>query len=113
MRPFSAHIMIGCLLGVMRWGAGGSGADAPSSAAPNAEGVEFFEKNIRPVLSERCYECHSAAAKKLKGKLRLDTKEDLERGGESGRAVIPGQPEQSLLIKAIRYIDDDLQTPPK
>src|SRR6266566_4886613 len=77
------------------------------------EGTEFFEKKIRPVMVERCYECHSASAKKLKGKFRLDTKEDFEKGGETGAAVTPGDPEKSLLIKAIRYKDEDLQMPPK
>src|SRR3954466_14714781 len=77
------------------------------------EGSEFFEKKIRPVMVERCYECHSATAKKLKGKLKLDTKEDFEKGGESGPVVVPGDPEKSLLIKAIRYKDEDLQMPPK
>src|SRR5947199_2187248 len=77
------------------------------------EGTEFFEKKIRPVMVERCYECHSATAKKLKGKLKLDTKEDFEKGGESGAVVVPGDPEKSLLIKAIRYKDEDLQMPPK
>src|SRR5438445_1995073 len=77
------------------------------------DGTEFFEKKIRPVMVDRCYECHSATAKKLKGKFRLDTKEDFEKGGETGAAVVPGDPEKSLLIKAIRYKDEDLQMPPK
>src|ERR1043165_5137801 len=79
----------------------------------NPEGLEFFEKKIRPVLVERCYECHSAQAKKLKGKLRLDTKVDFEKGGESGALVTAGDPDKSLIIKAIRYLDEDLQMPPK
>src|SRR3954453_992691 len=77
------------------------------------EGTEFFEKKIRPVMVERCYECHSATAKKVKGKLKLDTKEDFEKGGESGAVVVAGEAEKSLLIKAIRYKDEDLQMPPK
>ncbi|HEV8292524.1 MAG TPA: DUF1549 domain-containing protein, partial [Tepidisphaeraceae bacterium] len=81
--------------------------------AAEAEGNEFFETKIRPVMVERCYECHSASAKKLKGKFRLDTKEDFEKGGDTGVAVTPGDPEKSLLIKAIRYKDEDLQMPPK
>src|ERR1051325_3834504 len=75
-------------------------------------GVEFFEKRIRPALVENCYECHSAEAKKLKGKLRLDSREDILRGGETGPAIIPGNPEKSLLITAIKYTDKDLQMPP-
>jgi hypothetical protein len=75
-------------------------------------GVEFFEKRIRPVLAEHCYECHSAEAKKLKGKLRLDAREDILRGGETGPALIPGNPDKSLLITAVKYTDKDLQMPP-
>src|SRR3954453_1995306 len=77
------------------------------------EGTDFFEKKIRPVMAQRCYECHSATAKKLKGKLKLDTKEDFEKGGDTGPAVVSGDPEKSLLIKAIRYKDEDLAMPPK
>src|SRR5882672_6654936 len=77
------------------------------------EGSEFFEKKIRPVMVERCFECHSSTAKKLKGKFKLDTKEALEKGGDTGAPVVKGDPEKSLLIKAIRYKDEDLQMPPK
>src|SRR5215218_8165571 len=85
------------------------GADvAPSSK----EGLDFFEKNIRPVLVERCYECHSVG-KKSKGKLLLDSREGLLKGGETGPAVVPGVVEKSLLISAIRYSHEDLQMPPK
>jgi hypothetical protein len=75
--------------------------------------VELFEKKIRPVLVERCYECHSANAKKAKGGLLLDTRAGLRKGGDSGAAIIPGKPNESLLIKALRYRDKDLQMPPK
>ena len=74
--------------------------------------MEFFEKRVRPVLAEHCYECHSAEAKKLKGKLRLDSREELLRGGETGPAVVPGKPDESLLITAVGYHDKDLQMPP-
>src|SRR5436190_12476589 len=77
------------------------------------EGSDFFEKKMRPVMVERCYECHSATAKKLKGKFKLDTREDFEKGGDTGAPVVRGDPEKSLLIKAIRYKDEDLQMPPK
>src|SRR5882672_4423258 len=76
------------------------------------EGSEFFEKKIRPVMVDRCYECHSVTAKKVKGKFKLDTKEDFEKGGDTG-VVVPGDPEKSLLIKAVRYKDEDLAMPPK
>jgi hypothetical protein len=90
-------------------------ADNPAqpSPPPPKDGIEFFEKNIRPILAERCYECHSANSKKIKGKLLLDTKEGMLKGGETGPAVVPGDIEKSLLIQAIRYSHEDLQMPPK
>src|SRR5262245_5892369 len=85
------------------------------SAAPAAEddpkGIDFFEKNIRPILVANCYQCHSASAKELKGELRLDTKEGIRKGGESDAALIPGKPQESLIIKALRY-EDGLEMPP-
>ena len=78
--------------------------------------VEFFETKIRPVLVERCYQCHSAAAqesKKLKGGLLLDTKDGLRSGGESGPAVVPGKPSESPLLMALRGDGDASQMPPK
>ena len=82
-------------------------------AATDAAGVEFFEKKIRPVLVEHCYDCHSADAKKVKGGLLLDTREGSLKGGDNGPALVPGNPDKSLLIKAVRYTDPDLQMPPK
>ena len=78
------------------------------------EGIDFFEQKIRPVLVDRCYSCHSAnaaAKKSLKGGLLLDTRETLRMGGESGPAIIPGKPRESLLIAAIRH--ESLEMPPK
>ncbi len=84
-------------------------------AAPAADpdGVEFFEKRIRPVLVERCYSCHAEGAKAIKGGLRLDTRELTLKGGDSGAAVVPGDPDKSLLIRAVRFTDEELQMPPK
>jgi mono/diheme cytochrome c family protein len=76
-------------------------------------GVEFFENKIRPVLAESCYGCHSQKSEKLKGGLYLDTRDGWLKGGDNGPAVVPGDPDQSLLIKAIRYTSDDLRMPPK
>ena len=75
--------------------------------------LKFFEDKIRPVLVEKCYSCHSADAKKVKGDLYLDTREATLKGGETGPAVVPGDLDKSLLIKAIRWTDDDLKMPPK
>ena len=75
-------------------------------------GVEFFEKRIRPVLVSECYQCHSKK-NKVKGGLQLDTKIGWQRGGDSGAALVPGKPQKSLLIQAIRQTNDALKMPPK
>ena len=74
--------------------------------------MEFFEKKVRPLLTERCYECHSPE-KKVKGGLRLDIRDGWVKGGDTGPAIVPGEPEKSLLVTAIRYKDRDLQMPEK
>ncbi len=84
-----------------------------SPAVAGDGGIEFFEKKIRPVLVENCYPCHSVQAKRDKGKLLLDSREGLRKGGESGPALLPGKPNESRLIKAVRYTQEDLRMPPK
>ena len=81
--------------------------------APNPQGLEFFEKNIRPLFAAKCEKCHSAQNGKSKGALTLDTRAGWERGGETGPAITPGKPETSLLIKAVSWTDDELKMPPK
>ena len=76
-------------------------------------GVEFFEKEIRPLLVKHCYECHAAGAKEIGGKLLLDHRAGVLKGGETGPAIVPGDPDRSRLIAAIRYDDIELQMPPK
>ena len=83
------------------------------AAEPTKSQLEFFENRIRPLLTDNCYSCHSHEATKLKGGLSLEFRELLLRGGETGPAIVPGDPEKSLLIKAVRYTDADLQMPPK
>lgn len=77
------------------------------------QGIEFFETKIRPVLVERCHKCHSAESVKLKGGLHIDTREGILKGGDTRAAIVPGDPDKSLLIEAIRYENQDLQMPPK
>jgi hypothetical protein len=91
------------------------GICAAASAAPSepADSREFFEKRVRPVLSDQCFKCHSSNAEKLKGGLMLDSRDALLKGGDTGPAVEPGDPEKSLLIDAIRWKDKDMQMPPK
>jgi hypothetical protein len=80
---------------------------------PDAAGVDFFEKNIRPVLAQKCYGCHSKESGKQKGGLSLDTREGIRMGGDSGHAVMPGDPTESMLMNAIRYTDKDMEMPPQ
>ncbi|MCC6390461.1 MAG: DUF1549 domain-containing protein, partial [Bryobacterales bacterium] len=75
-------------------------------------GEEFFEKKIRPVLAERCYGCHGAKVKSPMGGLRLDTAAALRKGGDSGPAVLPGDPGKSPLMEAIRYTSLRIKMPP-
>ncbi len=82
------------------------------AAAPTGAQLDFFEKRIRPILVERCYECHSAE-KKQKGGLSLDTRDAVLKGGDTGPALTAGDPEKSLFIEAVRYKNHDLQMPPK
>jgi mono/diheme cytochrome c family protein len=84
-----------------------------SASPPETAGVEFFEKHVRPIFVEHCYKCHSAEAEKLKGGLHLDSKDGVLKGGDTGPAIVPGAPDKSLLIKAVRYGDENLQMPPK
>jgi len=86
-------------------------ASTARSSIPDPDNVEFFEKRIRPVLVENCYKCHGNGNKK--GKLQLDSRAGMLKGGETGPVIVPGQPDNSLLIKAIRYTDDRLRMPPK
>ncbi len=85
--------------------------DSPRLPADKA-GAEFFESRIRPLLIKHCYSCHSSEAKKLRGQLLLDTHAGVLKGGESGPVLVPGAPEKSLLIKAVRYEDQELRMPP-
>jgi Protein of unknown function (DUF1553)/Protein of unknown function (DUF1549)/Planctomycete cytochrome C len=82
----------------------------PSFAAD--PGNDFFEKKVRPVLVAHCLKCHSADPRKRKGGLALDSRAAMLKGGATGPAIVPGKPEDSLLIKAVRH-DGELQMPPK
>jgi hypothetical protein len=104
-------VLAGALAGGL-WPA--AAARAQDAKEPTAEQVEFFEKKIRPVLIEKCYSCHSHQAKKLKGEYYLDARDTMIKGGESGKAaIVPGDPDKSPFIIAIRRTDEDLAMPPK
>lgn len=81
-------------------------AELPIAAGDQAD---FFEKSVRPVLANRCFKCHGA--EKQESGLRLDLRVGLERGSDSGAVVVPGKPDRSSLITAVRY-QGDIQMPP-
>ena len=104
------------LSGLEVWAGDGAIPEASRAefvSAPTAEQIAFFESKIRPVLVERCYECHSAKAAKVKGGLLLDSRAGVVKGGDTGPAITPGNLEASLLIAAVRHADKDLAMPPK
>ena len=82
-------------------------------AAESPDGIEFFEKRIRPLFVEHCYKCHSASSEKVKGELLLDSREGWSKGGQGGPVIIPGDAERSRLIETVRHKHDDLKMQPK
>jgi len=87
------------------------GSPGVRAEAPSPRAAEYFEKEVRPLLAERCFKCH--AGKKSKGALKLDSRAAILDGGESGPAAVPGKPGQSLLIRAVRYHDKPKMPPKK
>ncbi len=87
-----------------------AGTPSPLHAESDAE---FFESKIRPLLAQRCLTCHSAERGKTHGGLALDTRDGWRTGGDSGPAIIPGKPAESLVLRAIGYADENLQMPPE
>src|SRR5207244_6316928 len=88
-------------------------AELPKAAVVSTADREFFERKVRPLLSQHCYQCHSTKAKKQRGGLQLDSRPAVEKGGDSGSPIVPGRPNDSLLIRAVRYQDERVQMPPK
>jgi len=86
-------------------------ADAPGDLTPAQ--ADFFNKKVLPVLKQRCFECHSHEAGKIKGGLVVDSRDGMRKGGDTGPAVVPEKLKDSLLITAVRWEDSDFQMPPK
>src|SRR4051812_27767710 len=101
-------LFIGFLAGLYLAGPVQQGHSAEKPLLP--EQVRFFETNIRPLLIDHCQKCHGAD--KQKADLRLDGRDRILKGGESGPAAIAGEPEKSLLIRAVQHTDKDLKMPP-
>src|SRR5437667_12647166 len=83
---------------------------ARAAESRNDASHEFFEKFVRPVLADNCFECHSAA--KHENDLRLDSRAAMLKGGMSGRAIVPNNPNESLLVNALHYADEP-KLPPR
>jgi hypothetical protein len=94
-------------LAAWAWGVG----QPTRLGATDSNGIAFFENKIRPVLVKECYSCHSAESKKSRGGLVVDTRDGLLKGGDTGPAIQPGKPTESLLLKALRH--DEIEMPPK
>jgi hypothetical protein len=84
--------------------------EATKPVPPSAEAVRFFESRVRPILADNCFQCHGP--KKHRGDLRLDSRAAILSGGDKGPAIVPGRPEKSLLLRAVRYEDADFKMPP-
>lgn len=104
------RLLISCLV-VLAGQTSAAWAAALASADP--AGIEFFEKRVRPVLTQQCFKCHATNAEKIKGGLVLDSLAGALKGGDNGPAVVPGRPEKSLLITAVQYTNEDMKMPPK
>lgn len=103
--PATSRVGVACLALAGWW--------AVTTAARSETGdVAFFRERVEPILREHCYPCHSHAAGKTRGGLTLDSRGGWQEGGGLGPAVVPGNPGQSLMIRAIRRVDPDLAMPP-
>ncbi len=108
-RSLSGRVSITVLLAAL-----GVLVPAPVRAAELTKAqLDFFENKIRPILADQCYKCHSQQSDRIKGGLVVDSKDGLLKGGDTGPSLVPGKPDESLIIKAVRYTDPDLQMPPK
>jgi len=108
-----ARCFIATCISLLASSAGAVAASEKTAAAATPDQLKFFESKIRPALAEHCYQCHSTEAKKLKGGLYLDRRDGVFDGGDSGPAVVAGDPDKSILIEAVRYGNEDTAMPPK
>lgn len=105
-----SRISVVCLM-LCAIGLSNAHADQTSGSKPSADQLEFFEKQVRPLLAEHCYECHSTQSKKVQAGLLVDSRSALIVGGDSGESILPGDADGSLLIEAVRY--ESYEMPPK
>jgi hypothetical protein len=112
-RVCSKRLVLSVVLPFILGGLGCFGVLPTFAANFSSEDLDFFERNIRPVLAETCYECHSHQSKKLKGGVLLDSRASIMRGGDSGAVIDSSAVKKSPLLVAIHYQNVDLQMPPK
>lgn len=96
------------------WSRGSHAAQGPAASSEAASSPQFFTDHVQPVFANNCYRCHSGM--NHRGGLRLDSPEEILKGGKEGPVVVPGHPEESLLIKLIRHEgppDDPKPMPPR
>jgi len=84
----------------------------PVSLSASEDSDKLFKDAVRPLFERKCFDCHSAKADELKGNLKLETVEEILKGGDQGPAIVAGDPEMSFLIRAIKYEVEDFQMPP-
>jgi mono/diheme cytochrome c family protein len=102
---FARGIPFRLVLGVLLFSPVGARAQSPAT-------VEFFEKKIRPLFDTHCLECHGAKGK-VRGGLKMTSREELLKGGDTGPSLVPGSPEKSFLMEGVHYKSDALKMPPK
>ncbi len=109
--PVASTIVL--VLGCLMLGLVTARADEPKAGAATSEQLKFFNERVKPVLERNCFKCHSHLADKVKGGLMVDSRTGLLEGGDTGAAIVPGKPDESLLIQSIRYDENaDYQMPP-
>ncbi len=114
MLPFPANrlfLVPACAACVLLGAAVSGGLLSADDGNDRTQQLEFFEKQVRPLLVTHCYECH--AGEKLKGGLSVESRRRMIQGGDTSEAIVPGDPSKSLLMEAVRYQNLDLQMPPK
>ena len=109
-RPTTSLLAAGSLCLISALSACGQETPDPATPKFTASQLEFFESKVRPLLADRCYSCHSEKAKAMKAGLRLDSREHLLKGGDSGASIVAGKPDESLLIQSVRY--ESYEMPP-
>lgn len=107
------RILCLCVLGIATLSKSGyTQANSQNAPAPRPQAITLFEMRVRPLLIQKCFSCHSENSRPVQGGLRLDSREGLLKGGESGAALVPGNPEESRLIRAVTHTDAVLKMPP-